>query len=122
MYRIIIADDSAAFLEWLKSLLASSQDFEVIGEACDGTGVLEALEANLPDLVLADVEMPELDGLDLAKIIAEKWPAIGVILTSSNNEPFYYQAAQQSKALSFIAKIDLTLAAIQRVLGEAGRP
>lgn len=121
MYRVVIADDSAAFLEWLKSLLASSQEFEVIGEANDGTGVLKAVEANLPDLVLADVEMPEMDGLDLAKIIGEKWPEIGVILTSSNNEPFYYQAAKQSKALAFIAKIDLSLAAIQRVLGEAGR-
>ena len=121
MYRVVIADDCAAFLEWLKSLLESSQDFEVISEAQDGADALQAVEAYLPDLVLADVEMPEVDGIDIAKIMAGQWPNIGVILISSNNEPFYYQAAKESRALAFIAKTDLSVAAIQQVLREAGR-
>ncbi len=95
MYRVVIADDSAAYLEWLKSLLESSQDFEVITEAKDGADVLQAVETHLPDLVLADVEMPEMDGIDMAKIIAGQWPDIGVILISSKNEPFYYQSAKE---------------------------
>jgi YesN/AraC family two-component response regulator len=121
MYRVVIADDCAAFLEWLKSLLESSQDFEVISEAQDGADALQAVEAYLPDLVLADVEMPEMDGIDIAKIMAGQWPNIGVILISSNNEPFYYQAAKESRALAFIAKTDLSVAAIQQALLEAGR-
>jgi YesN/AraC family two-component response regulator len=121
MYRVVIADDCAAFLEWLKSLLESSQDFEVISEAQDGADALQAVEAYLPDLVLADVEMPEVDGIDIAKIMAGQWPDIGVILISSNNEPFYYQAAKESRALAFIAKTDLSVAAIQQALLEAGR-
>jgi YesN/AraC family two-component response regulator len=121
MYRVVIADDCAAFLEWLKSLLESSQDFKVISEAQDGADALQAVEAYLPDLVLADVEMPEMDGIDIAKIMAGQWPNIGVILISSNNEPFYYQAAKESRALAFIAKTDLSVAAIQQVLREAGR-
>ena len=121
MYRVVIADDCAAFLEWLKSLLESSQDFEVISEAQDGADALHAVEAYLPDLVLADVEMPGMDGIDIAKIMAGQWPDIGVILISSNNEPFYYQAAKESRALGFIAKTDLSVAAIQQALREAGR-
>jgi YesN/AraC family two-component response regulator len=121
MYRVVIADDSAAFLEWLKSLLESSPDFEVISEAQDGADALQAVEAYLPDLVLADVEMPEMDGIDIAKITAGQWPNIGVILISSNNEPFYYQAAKESRALAFIAKTELSVAAIQQALREAGR-
>jgi YesN/AraC family two-component response regulator len=121
MYRVVIADDCAAFLEWLKSLLDSSQDFEVISEAQDGADALQAVEAHLPDLVLADVEMPEMDGIDIAKIMAGQWPDIGVILISSNNEPFYYQAAKESRALAFIAKTDLSVAAIQQALLEAGQ-
>ncbi len=121
MYRVVIADDSAAYLAWLKSLLESSQDFKVISEATDGAEGLHAVEAHLPDLVLADVEMPEMDGIDMAKIIARQWPDIGVILISSNNEPFYYQAAKESSALAFILKNDLSLATIQQVLREAGR-
>ena len=121
MYRVVIADDCAAFLEWLKSLLESSHDFEVISEAQDGADALHAVEAYLPDLVLADVEMPEMDGIDIAKIMAGQWPNVGVILISSNNEPFYYQAAKESRALAFIAKTDLSVAAIQQALREAGR-
>ncbi len=121
MYRVVIADDCAAFLEWLKSLLDSSQDFEVISEAQDGADALQAVEAHLPDLVLADVEMPEMDGIDIAKIMAGQWPDVGVILISGNNEPFYYQAAKESRALAFIAKTDLSVAAIQQALREAGR-
>ena len=121
MYRVVIADDCAAFLEWLKSLLDSSQDFEVISEAQDGADALQAVEAYLPDLVLADVEMPEMDGIDIVKIMAGQWPDVGVILISSNNEPFYYQAAKESRALTFIAKTDLSVAAIQQALREAGR-
>jgi YesN/AraC family two-component response regulator len=121
MYRVVIADDCAAFLEWLKSLLDSSQDFEVISEARDGANALHAVEAHLPDLVLADVEMPEMDGIDIAKIMAGQWPNVGVILISSNNEPFYYQAAKESRALAFIAKTDLSVAVIQQALREAGR-
>lgn len=121
MYRVVIADDCAAFLEWLKSLLDGSQDFEVISEAQDGADALHAVESYLPDLVLADVEMPEMDGIDIAKIMAGQWPDVGVILISSNNEPFYYQAAKESRALAFIAKTDLSVAAIQQALREAGR-
>ena len=121
MYRVVIADDCAAFLEWLKSLLDSSQDFEVISEAQNGADALQAVEAYLPDLVLADVEMPEMDGIDIAKIMAGQWPNVGVILISSNNEPFYYQGAKESRALEFIAKTDLSVAAIQQALLEVGR-
>ncbi len=121
MYRVVIADDCAAFLEWLKSLLESSQGFEVISEAQDGADALQAVEAYLPDLVLADVEMPGMDGIDIAKIMAGQWPNIGVILISSNNEPFYYQAAKESRALALIAKTNLSVAAIQQALREAGR-
>jgi YesN/AraC family two-component response regulator len=121
LYRVVIADDCAAFLEWLKSLLESSQDFEVISAAQDGADALQAVEAYLPDLMLADVEMPEMDGIDIAKIMAEQWPNIGVVLISSNNEPFYYQAAKESRALAFIAKADLSVATIQQALREAGR-
>lgn len=121
MYRVVIADDSEAFLEWLKSLLESSQDFQVISEAKDGADALQAVVEHFPDLVLVDVEMPEMDGIDIAKVMAERWPAIGVILISGNNEPFYYQAAKEAMALAFIPKADLSLPSIQQVLREAGR-
>ena len=78
--------------------------------------VVCGVEAHLPDLVLADVEMPEMDGIDIAKIMAGQWPNIGVILISSNNEPFYYQAAKESRALAFIAKTNLSLVASKKLI------
>ena len=55
MYRVIVADDEAEFREWLRSLLESSEDFQVVGEASSGMETVRLIASLVPDLVIADV-------------------------------------------------------------------
>ena len=63
IYRVVVADDEPEFRSWLKSLLDDSEDFRLIGEASNGAEVVNLIPSLLPDLVIADMYMPEPDGL-----------------------------------------------------------
>jgi NarL family two-component system response regulator LiaR len=72
--RILLADDHALFRQGLKSLLEAEGDFRVVGEAKDGWEALRhALEAK-PDVILMDIQMPGLDGVQATKAILQEWP------------------------------------------------
>jgi YesN/AraC family two-component response regulator len=114
--RVILADDSREFLEWLMSLLEGSQEFHVVGEASNGREALRLIESLIPDLVIADVDMPDLDGLEVARSVQHQQPGIKVILFSSHTEPLYEKLARKEGALAFIPKSKLSLDALQQAL------
>lgn len=122
MYRVVLADDSNEFLGWLRSLLEGSQDFQVVGQASNGAEALGLIQRLTPDLVISDVEMPELDGLDLARFIGAQWPGIKVILISGHAERQYGRLAREEGALAFIPKVRLSLQALRQALQEAASP
>lgn len=86
--KIILADDHVLLRDALASLINSFIEFEVIAVACNGNEVLHHLEhGKIPKLIVLDLNMPDLDGYDTAKIIAEKYPEINVlILTMYDSE------------------------------------
>ncbi|MBI4187116.1 MAG: response regulator transcription factor [Chloroflexi bacterium] len=116
MYRVIVADDEDIFRQWLCSLLEASGDFQVIGEAGTGSETLRLAGLLLPDAVIADVEMPQQDGLDVARYIKGHLPDIKVILVSSHIGRSYERLAQKEGALAFISKVDLSPAALLQAL------
>jgi YesN/AraC family two-component response regulator len=82
MIKILIVDDRAAVREGLKMTLSLESDMMVIGEAEDGKHALEVVSQLLPDLVILDVEMPIMDGLETAKEIHIQYPHIAIIMLS----------------------------------------
>ena len=80
--RLLIADDHEIFREGLESLFAKQKDIELVGEAINGKQLLEHTERLLPDVILTDIKMPVMDGIEATKIIAEKFPQIGIIALS----------------------------------------
>ncbi len=116
VYRVVVADDEPQFREWLRSLLERSEDFQLVGEAKDGAGAVHLIMSQLPDLVIADMYMPEPDGLELARYVQLHFSDIKAILVSAYEERVYERLAREEGALAFIPKSRLSLDALRQAL------
>jgi CheY-like chemotaxis protein len=101
-YRILIVDDQPRTRQSLRALLASGLPLEEVREAADGLEALRCLETYHPDLVLMDVLMPEMDGIEATRLIKASYPQVKVILLSIYAR--YEQAALLIRADAFVAK------------------
>lgn len=116
MYRVIVADDEPDFRGWLRSLLDDSEDFQLVGEASTGTEALRLIPSLVPDLVIADMYIPEPDGLEVARYVQLHFPGIKAILISAHEERVYERLAREEGALAFIPKARLFLNALRQAL------
>ena len=78
--RIVVVDDHALFRAGLVSLLSDYPEFRVVGEAGDGRAALEVVRARHPDLVLMDVNMPVMDGVQAAAVMRETYPGLRILM------------------------------------------
>src|SRR4051812_33256632 len=112
MNTILIIDDHAAFRVQARALL-TSDGFNVVGEAVDGTSGLRAARMLRPDLVLLDIGLPDVEGFEVARVLAVDGPPPFVVLTSSRDASAYGPRLAASRVLGFIAKEELSGAAIR---------
>ncbi len=122
MYRVIVADDEAEFRQWLRSLFDGSEDFQMVGEASTGSEAVHLIPLLLPDLVIADMYMPEPDGLEVARYVQSHFSGVKAILVSAYEERVYERLAKDEGALAFIPKAKLTLDALRRALQGGAKP
>jgi pilus assembly protein CpaE len=118
MIRLLIVDDIPSTRENLQKLLAFADDIEVAGTAADGKEGLEAAHRLQPDIVLTDVNMPVMDGIQLTETLASELPTSPVIIMSVQGERDYLRRAMQAGAREFLIKPfshDELVAAIRRV-------
>jgi len=83
--RVVLAEDDEPTRFWLKLTLQQSQAFEVVGQAGDGRSAVEVTKANQPDLVLMDIGMPIMDGVEAARLVKESLPETKVIMFTSHD-------------------------------------
>lgn len=83
--RVVLAEDDEPTRFWLKLTLQQSQAFEVVGQAGDGRSAVELTKANQPDLVLMDIGMPIMDGVEAARLVKESLPQTKVIMFTSHD-------------------------------------
>jgi two-component system response regulator EvgA len=113
--RILVVDDHPSFRSCARELL-TEEGFEIVGEAEDGAAAL-ALVAELgPDLVLLDVQLPDLNGFEVASRLLARHPELRIVLVSSRDRSAYGSAIEASGALGFISKADLSGVALERFL------
>ena len=103
-WRVVLADDHRLLLRVMRLELESSGDFEVVGEARSGAQVLPLVGQTRPDLVVLDVEMPEMDGLTALRLLRKRHPDVKVVMTSELDEAGVIEAAAKGGAVGFIAK------------------
>ena len=101
--RILIADDHALFRDSLRSLL-ESQDIEVVGEAKNGQEAIDFTWESKPDVVLMDLTMPEMDGLEATKRIAAELPDVKVVILTASDEDNNLFEAIKSGAKGYLLK------------------
>ena len=101
--RILIADDHALFRESLRSLL-SSRDMVVVGEAADGREAIDLAGSLQPDLVLMDLDMPNVDGLAATRLISAEHPEVKVVMLTASSDDANLFEAIKSGAQGYLLK------------------
>jgi PAS domain S-box-containing protein len=120
--RILIVDDHEAVRRGIRSLLASRSEWTVCGEAADGLEAVEKARVLGPDVVLMDVSLPQLDGVEAARTIRRERPETNVVIVSQNDPRLLSRQAAEAGARGFVSKSDLArklLPIIDKVVDEA---
>jgi len=102
--RIVIADDHWTVREGLRWMLSDVPNIEVVGEAANGVELLELLATTETDIVLLDVNMPEMGGLEALEVLQETSPSLGVIVLSMHDKAVYVKRAVELGANGYLLK------------------
>lgn len=113
--QVLIADDSKRARSGLRALLALHREIELVGEAVDGRDAVRMVGRCRPDVVLMDARMPQMNGLEAARQIKERWPEVRVIVVSMYAS--YRAAALAAGAEGFLVKGCAVEELVSTVLG-----
>ncbi len=118
MIRVVLADDQAMVRSGLRLILEGEPDIEVVGEAADGAAAVEETRWRTPDVVLMDVQMPGMDGLEATRRIVAATPAARVVIVTTFDLDEYLFEALRAGASGFLLKhapADELVAAVRTV-------
>jgi DNA-binding NarL/FixJ family response regulator len=117
--RVLVVDDYESFRRLVCSLLEDEKGLQVVGEASDGPEALEKVAELNPDIVLLDIGLPQLNGIETARQIRKNAPDCKIIFLTLERNPEMARAALASGALGYVIKVDLAaelLAAVRAVI------
>ena len=104
--RIFVADDHAVVRKGLRSILESHAGWEVCGEAANGRSAVDLILQQLPDLVVMDIDMPELNGLEATKQVCKALPKLSVLILSAHDSEHLVREMLVSGARGYVLKAD----------------
>src|SRR5215212_167251 len=116
--RIIIADDHKLVRGAMRSLLDSQPDLQIIDEAKDGQEAIDLTRLQRPDLVLMDVRMPKMNGLEATQMIKEELPTTKVLIVSAYEDPGLDSEAVRAGADGYVLKLSLVQELVDAIRGE----
>ena len=122
---VLIVDDNAQLRALMREIVAEESDLHVVGEAADGAEAMRLIQELRPDIVLLDLVMPQVNGLEVLRWIKAEHPKIKVIIVTVHDEDAYRQAAEASGADAFLLKKTLgtvLLPTVRRVCGSMPPP
>lgn len=102
--RVLVVDDHPVVRRGLISCLAERPSLKVVGEAADGEEAIRQAAELSPDIMLVDINMPRMDGLQLAEALQKKAPAVRVVILSIHNKPEYVQRVMRAGARGYVLK------------------
>jgi len=101
---IVLVDDHPVVIEGLQMLLAKHDGIEVVASLTNGTSLIDHLQTNRPDVVLLDLTLPDIDGIELSAIITQKFPPCKVLILSNHNERGLIMQALKNGASGYLLK------------------
>lgn len=102
--RVLLADDHAVMRDGLKALLEAAPDIRVVGEAADGRTAVRRVSELKPDVVIMDISMPELNGIEAARLMRERYPDTRVVVLSMHSNTEHVYRALEAGALGYMLK------------------
>jgi DNA-binding NarL/FixJ family response regulator len=102
--KILIVDDHQMFIDGLKSILLKQKEFSVYAEALDAESAIEIIRNSHPDIVITDISMPGMSGIDLTRMIKSEFPEIKVIVVSMHNDSNVISDILMAEAEGYILK------------------
>ena len=120
--RIVVADDQELVRAGFSMILGAQPDFEVVAEASDGASAIEAVRAHEPDVVLLDIRMPGVDGIEAARVVCAETACRAIMLTTFDLDEYVYQALRAGASgflLKDVRRDDLVHAVRVVAAGEA---
>ena len=121
--RVLLADDCAQQRQFFVKFLGELPDIEIAGEASNGRAAVELATLLVPDVVIMDINMPEMNGIEATRTIRNSLPQVGVVGLSMTDDADCRKAMRQAGAADFVSKIeplDVVITAI-RMCGLARR-
>ena len=117
--RVVIADDHPIAREGLRNLLEKAVDIKIVGEASDGTEALEMVQTLKPDVLLLDMEMPGLKGIDVAQQLRAANSTVPILVLSAHDEREYIKGLLSNGAAGYLMKEEIPQTIVQAVRGVA---
>ena len=102
--RVLIADDHTIVRSGLRLFFEAEPAFEVVGEAVNGREAIDLAASVQPDLILMDISMPEVDGLEAARQIKARWPKVNILVLTMHNSDEYFFEMLKAGASGYILK------------------
>jgi len=116
--RILLVDDHPIVRQGLKTLLEGHSDWQVIGEASDGAEAVEKAKSLSPDVMVLDVTMPRMNGLDACRILRREFPRLEILFVTQHDSPQMMREALEAGARGYVVKSNAArdlLAAVEAV-------
>lgn len=102
--KIVLVDDHQMFRDGVKSVLSDEDNIEVIGEIGNGNDLYEVLKSIKPDVIITDISMPEISGIDIAKYVSENYPEIKILILSMHSNEEFITKALSAGANGYLPK------------------
>jgi len=115
-HRVLIVDDQLAFRNIMRNMLTIDRGFEVIGEAEDGGSAVELAVDLGPDVIVMDMQMPDMNGIEAARRILSEKPDVRIVLTSMGDDAEYAPLSKEIGACGFVTKRSLNATAVHAMV------
>ena len=119
--RVLIVDDHRLFAEALELILAGDGRIEIAGHAATGEEAIDAAKSSQPEVVLMDIAMPVMDGLEATRRIAEEVPGTAVLMLTGSNSRTDVDQAREAGAAGYVTKERISAELIEAILEIASR-